>query len=153
MLPARALCFYRKGEGDDNDPYALVHGIDERRIGSLNKEGFVNSLLTTHYHMEYHSRKPVINSIAVASIDSAIMAFLHEPSLSLFDANCSGVMAVRPRNEWAYLWLAWNEELQSKNGEQSKEKKQIYVSLADRNLLTKVRDNAEKKLAIPITLS
>jgi hypothetical protein len=151
LLPARALCFYRKKiDGGDDIAHALVHGIDEGRKLST---GFVNSLLTTHYCMHYHhATKPVINSIPVASIDSAIMAFLHEPSASLFDSNHSGVMAVRPRNEWAYLWLAWNDELRNKNGEQSTEKKSHYVSLADGDLLKKVRDNAKKKLAIPIKL-
>jgi hypothetical protein len=51
-----------------------------------------------------------------------------------------------------YGWLAWNEELRAKNGEQSKGKKNNSVSLADGNLLTKVRDNAKKKLAIPKNL-
>jgi hypothetical protein len=83
LLPARALCFYRKkGEDGVDVPYALVHGINKKRKLS---PGFVNSLLTTHYHMHYHSTKPVINSIPVASIDSAIMAFLHERSTSLFN--------------------------------------------------------------------
>jgi hypothetical protein len=151
LLPARALCFYRKKEEEGVDvPYALVHGIDKKRKMSRD---FVNSLLTTHYHMHYRSNtKPVINSIPVASIDCAIMAFLHEPSELLFDANCSGIMAVRHRNEWAYLWLAWNEELRAKNGEQSEGKKNNYVSLADANLLRKVRDNAKKKLEIPKNL-
>jgi hypothetical protein len=32
LLPARALCFYRKKEEEGVDvPYALVHGIDKKR--------------------------------------------------------------------------------------------------------------------------
>jgi hypothetical protein len=151
LLPARVLCFFNKREGDDDEPQALVHGVDERSVGKLSK-GFSNSILTTHYRMDYLGEIPIIHSIPVASIDSAIMAFLHEPSELMFNAKSTGVMAVRPRNEWAYFWLAWNEELELKNRDQSKKKKPKYVSLADRNLLQAVRANAHKKLEIPITL-
>jgi hypothetical protein len=154
LLPARALCFYRKGEGDDGDPLALVHGVNEDSKGTVNN-GFFNTLLTTHYRLDYHARHrtPVITSIPVASIDSAIMAVLHKPSDSLFDSINSGVMAVRPRNQWAYFWLAWNEELRSINEGPTTKKKKKYVSLTDSNLLKVVRENAQKKLEIPIVLT
>jgi hypothetical protein len=77
------------------------------------------------------------------------MGYLHKPSKLLFDPTCKEVMIVRPRNEWAYLWLAWNEELEEAN----KGKKRVYVSLGDKAIISKVWANAEKKLEIPIELN
>ena len=64
-------------------------------------------------------------------------------------------MIVRPRREWAYLWIAWNEELQKANviDTSKRKKKQVYVSLGNKELMKNVRENAEQKLEIPINLN
>jgi hypothetical protein len=77
------------------------------------------------------------------------MGCLHKPSELLFNPEGREVMIVRSRNEWAYLWLAWNEELELAN----KRKKKLYVSLGDNDIIRRVRANAEKKLEIPIDLT
>jgi hypothetical protein len=163
MFPARVLCFYNKiDENGDQKPYALVHVVDENSKGKV--PGTVESLLTTHFRMAYYSRRrngrfvythPVIRSIPVESIDSSVMGCLHKPSKLLFDPNGREVMIVRPRNEWAYLWLAWNEVLRDANkiDTSKRRKKIVYVSLGDNEIIRLVRANVEKKLEIPIELN
>jgi hypothetical protein len=160
MFPARVLCFYTKKDEDGvQKPYALVHGVDESSQGKVRFT--VDSLLTTHFRMAYISRNgrglsvPFIQSVPVESIDSAVMGCLHKPSKLLFDSTCREVMIVRPRSEWAYLWLAWNEELEKANRIDTvkSKKKRVYVSLGDKAIISKVRVNAEKKLQLPIDLN
>jgi hypothetical protein len=154
MLPARVLCFYNKKVDDgEAKPYALVHVVDENSKGKV--KNTVDSLLTTHYKMEYFKRNrsasthPSIRSVPVESIDSAVIGCLHKPSKLLFDPHCRAVMIVRPRNEWAYLWISWNEELLEEN----KKKKRSYVSLGEKKLISRVRDNAAQKLTIQTDLN
>jgi hypothetical protein len=155
MFPAKVLCFYNKTEVDgERTPYALVHVVDEHSKGKVRTT--VDSLLTTHFRMAYIRRNgrvasydPLIRSVPVESIDSAVMGCLHKPSELLFNPEGREVMIVRSRNEWAYLWLAWNEELELAN----KRKKKLYVSLGDNDIIRRVRANAEKKLEIPIDLT
>jgi hypothetical protein len=160
MFPARVVCFYNKIEQDGSrKPYALVHGVDEKSKGKV--QSSVDSLLTTHYRMAYISRRnsrakpvPLIQSVPVASIDSAVMGYHKQPSKVLFDSTRREVMIVRPRSEWAYLWIAWNEELQKANKIEttSRRKKRVYVSLGNKLLISNVRFNVEQKLEIPIEL-
>jgi hypothetical protein len=160
MFPARVICFYNKIEADGTrKPYALVHGVDEKTKGKV--QSSVDSLLTTHFRMAYITRRnsrakpvPLIQSVPVASIDSAVMGYHKQPSKILFDCTCREVMIVRPRSEWAYLWLAWNEELQKANKRETTDfrRKKVYVSLGNKSLISNVRLNVEQKLEIPIDL-
>jgi hypothetical protein len=153
MIPARALCFYPKWDDTLQKmvPHALVHSVDENIIGKKFPGGYKDSILTRHYKMHYHRRMPTILSIPVASIDSAVMGFLHKPTKKLFDHESPGVMIVRPRNEWAYIWLAWNEELSKAN--KNSHKTNVYVSLSDEKLLSLIRKNIKEKLEIDISLT
>jgi hypothetical protein len=151
MIPARALCFYPKWDNtlQKNVPHALVHTVDENIIGKKFPGGYKDSILTRHYKMQYQRRMPTILSVPVASIDSAVVGFLHKRSPKLFDHESPGVMIVRPRNEWAYIWLAWNEELSKANRKRSND----YVSLSDEKLLSSIRKNIKEKLEIDISLT
>jgi hypothetical protein len=161
MFPSRVLCFYNKIEDDgERKPYALVHAVDEKSMGRV--PNTVSSLLTTHFRMAYipsngrgSSFKPSIRSVPVESIDSAVMGCLHKPSKVLFDHTCREVMIARPRNQWAYFWLAWNEVLEEANKVHTAKrgKPRLYASLGDKAIISKVRANAEKKLEIPIELN
>ena len=151
MIPARVLCFYPKWDNilQKNFPYALVHTVDESIIGKKFPGGYKDSILTRHYKMQYQRRMPTILRVPVASIDSAVVGYLHKRSPKLFDHESPGVMIVRPRNEWAYIWLAWNEELSKANRRRSND----YVSLSDEKLLSLIRKNIKEKLEIDISLT
>ena len=160
MFPARVLCFYNKIDEDGElKPHALVHEVDKNSKGKVRYT--IDSLLTTHFQMAYITRNsrsssvPLIQSVPVECIDSSVMGYLHKPSESLFDVSCKDIMIVRPRSEWAYLWIAWNEELQKANviDTSKRKKKQVYVSLGNKELMKNVRENAEQKLEIPINLN
>jgi len=106
LYPARCLAFYKKRNSDNESVQimALIHGADKYKghASSL----FTDTLLTSHHVFEYTStQKPKIYAIPVASIESAVMCFYHQPSKdknTLFDATHNGFMMIRPRNEWAY---------------------------------------------------
>ncbi len=107
LYPARCLAFYKKRNSDNESVQimALIHGADKYKghASSL----FTDTLLTSHHVFEYTStKKPKIYAIPVASIESAVMCFYHQPSKdknTLFDATHNGFMMIRPRNEWAYV--------------------------------------------------
>jgi hypothetical protein len=153
MIPARALCFYPKWDNflQKMVPYALVHGVDQSIIGKKLSGGHKDSILTRHYKMQYQRRMPTILSVPVASIDSAVVGFMHKPTPKLFDPESTGVMIVRPRNEWAYIWLAWNEELSKANWRSTRNNE--YVSLSNEKLLSSIRKNIKEKLEIDISLT
>jgi hypothetical protein len=153
MIPARALCFYPKWDNflQKMVPYALVHGVDQSISGKKLSGGYKDSILTRHYKMQYQRRMPTILSVPVASIDSAVVGFMHKPTPQLFDPESTGVMIVRPRNEWAYIWLAWNEELSKANRRSTRNNE--YVSLSNEKLLSSIRKNIKEKLEIDISLT
>ena len=108
MFPAKCICFYKKPSTDgDQLLMALVHVVDEKSQGKVS--GFLDSPLTCHYYMKYLRGQPVLHSVPLASINSGLLCVLHVHSSLLFDPIHKGVMVVRPRNEWAYVWLVvWN---------------------------------------------
>jgi hypothetical protein len=153
MIPARALCFFPKWDDhlQKRVPHALVHCVDHKIVGKRFPGDYKDSILVRHYKMHYQRRMPTILSVPVASIDSAVVGFLHKPTTKLFDHESPGVMIIRPRNEWAYIWLAWNEELSETNRKRSRTNG--YVSLSDDGLLSRIRKNIKEKLEIDISLT
>ena len=129
---------------------ALVHVVDEKSQGKVS--GFLDSPLTCHYYMKYLRGQPVLHSVPLASINSGLLCVLHVHSSLLFDPIHKGVMVVRPRNEWAYVWLAWNEVLVEANSEdkfrRSKRRPhRRYVSMGDKQLLKRVIQKSDELLA------
>jgi hypothetical protein len=157
FFPARVLCFYNKTEEDgEQKPYALVHVVDEASKGKV--KNTIDSLLTTHFRMAYSSKfnrrltsVPTIRSVPVESIDSCLMGYLHKPSKLLFNSASKEVMIVTQRSEWAYHWLAFNEEMMKAT--KVVRGKTVYVSLGNKEFISKVRANAKQKLEIPIELN
>jgi len=132
LLPAQCLTFYRK----DNQLLALVHSVDVASDGKVS--GYTNSVLTTHYNMQYsRSGSPSVYSINCAAIDSSMLAIFHNPSTFLCDSVKKAVMIVRPRNEWAYAWYEWNRHLLTKNGNRSSSKP--FVDLGSADMVSTVR--------------
>jgi hypothetical protein len=64
-------------------------------------------------------------------------------------------MIVQPRSEWAYLWIAWYEELEKADNFSAvgNKKTKVDVLLGDKEIISKVRLNAEEKLKLPIDLN
>ena len=150
IYPARCMCFYNKyDENGIESLHALVHVTDETTCGRV--KGFTNSVLTTHYKMKYHRSQPVFYSVMLEAIDCAVLCFQHVPSNTLFDPYNAGLMTVRPRNEWAYAWLAWTEILEEQNAEakyrRSKRRQaRRYVSMGDPRIIKMVQANVESYL-------
>jgi hypothetical protein len=149
--PAKVVCFYkRKNDGEDSfSLYALVHVVDEKSMGKV--RGFTNTFLSTHYNMKYERGQPTLYSVPVASIDFAVLAFPHESQSALFNPNKRGVCIVRPRNEWAYLWLAWNDVLKEENSldahhSRRRRDDRRYISFNTRHVLKKVKDRLQTYL-------
>jgi hypothetical protein len=151
MFPAKCICFYKKHSSDgDQNLMAVVHIVDEKSQGKV--AGFVDSPLTCHYYMKYLRGQPVLHSIPLASIDSGLLCVWHVHSSLLFDRINKGVMVVRPRNEWAYVWLAWNDVLVDANSEEKFRKSKRrphrrYASLGDKALIKSVIQRTDELLA------
>ena len=151
MFPAKCICFYRKPSLDgDQHLMALVHVVDEKSQGKV--PGFLDSPLMSHYYMKYLRGQPVLHSIPLASINSGLLCVSHIHSSMLFDRNNKGVMVVRPRNEWAYVWLAWNEVLVEANSEEKfrrskRRPHRRYVSMGDKQVIKSVIQKSDELLA------
>ena len=156
--PAKVVCFYRRASessdgslDDENNLCALVHVVDERSLGRL--RGYSNTFLCTHYNLKYERGQPTLYSVPLASIDYAILAFPHDSHPNLFNPNKRGVCVVRPRNEWAYLWLAWNDVLKEENSltaHQARKRRddRRYVSFNGRQILQKVKNKLQMYLSV-----
>jgi hypothetical protein len=151
MFPARCVCFYKTGRNDGyQDLMALVHVVDEKSKGKV--AGFSDSPLTCHYYMKYLRGLPALHSVPLASINSGLLAVLHVHTSLLFDRINRGVMVVRPRNEWAYVWLAWNEVLMEANSEEKfrrskRRPHRRYVSMGDKTIIKTVIQKSDELLA------
>jgi hypothetical protein len=157
LYPAKVVCFYKKSvqgsvDADDGSNLcALVHVVDEKTMGKV--KGFSNTFLSTHYNLKYERGQPTLYSVPLASIDCAILAFPHESHASLFNPNKRGVCVVRPRNEWAYLWLAWNDVLTAENSlvsHQARKRRndRRYVSFNGHHIVQKVKNKLQAYLSI-----
>ena len=157
--PAKVVCFYKRS-CNRNDPilddssnlYALVHVVDEKSLGKV--RGYSNTFLSTHYNLKYERGQPTLYSVPLAAIDCAILAFPHEPQNTLFNPNKRGVCVVRPRNEWAYVWIAWNHILQEENStgaHQARKRRddRRYISFNTRHVLQKVKIKLLEYLSVP----
>lgn len=152
LFPARCLAFYQKNDCDDpvGSPQlmALVHGADSKRPEGTGRRD--STMLTSQFFLEYtNTKKPKIYAIPVTTIESAVLCFPHEPSprqdaSSLFDSRNVGIMVVRPRNEWAYVWMAWIDTLRESNCSTRVKKRKAYVDLGGPNEMRGVT----KKLAM-----
>jgi hypothetical protein len=106
--------------------------------------GYSNTFLSNHYNLKYERGQPTLYSVPLASIDCAILAFPHEPQATLFNPNKRGVCVVRPRNEWAYLWIAWNDVLKEENSPvahnaRRRRNDRRFISFNTRHVLQKVK--------------
>lgn len=164
LYPARCLAFYTKKNPDTGEiveTKALVHGTNLPSPDQVIVHK--DTLLTSHYYFEWESntskRKrndevvvwhPKIYSINVSSIESSVMWFPHKvpgsnPRSPPFDPSNTGIMVVRPRNEWAYLWMAWNKALRQRN-KTNVSRNKVYVDLADDHLVRQVRKKLDEIL-------
>lgn len=157
VYPAKVVCFYKRSNVDSvmtDDAchlFALVHVVDEKSSGKVH--GYSNTFLSTHYNMKYERGQPTLYSVPLASIDCAILAFPHQSQSTLFNPNKRGVCVVRPRNEWAYLWIAWNHVLKDENSvaaHQARKRRddRRYISFNTRHVLHKVKNKVDEYLSI-----
>lgn len=141
LLPAKCLCFFRKicPVTRNEEVLALIHSVDPKSKGKV--VGHIDTLLTTNYRMEFDNKgRPVTHVVPVASIDSPIRCFQHAPSTHVFNANSPGITYLLPRNHWAYMWMALNDELtESNSAEKIKQRKGKLNSLSSNLWLESVR--------------
>ena len=150
LYPARCLAFYQKQNCEDGliQLMALVHGADKPK--SRGSSLFMDTLLTSHYAFEYtSSKKPQIYAVPVATIESAVLCFHHEPpkEAALFDSLHNGFMLVRPRNEWAYVWLAWSEILRESNSPTRVSNRRSFVDLGSEHVVRQVRRKLQEYMS------
>ena len=108
---------------------ALIQSVDVKSDGKVT--ACRNSVLVSHYKMDTsRAGTPIVYSINCASIDSSLLCFTLE-------LNMPSVMIVRPRNEWAYAWYVWNEELRKRNTNRTIAKP--MVDLGSEEIIMKVR--------------
>ena len=141
LLPAQCLAFYKS----NGQCMAIVQSVDIDSIGRVN--GYSNSLLTTHYHMQCNrTGVPTLYTVNCASIDSTVLAIDHDKAGCVLATNTRrSVMVVRSRNEWAYAWVVWNRYLKVKNNNRTQAKP--FVDLGTESMITKVRKLVEESLA------
>ncbi len=138
--------------GNDNSSlFALVHVVDEKSVGKV--RGYTNTFMSTHYNLKYERGQPTLYSVPVASIDFAVLAFPHDSHTNLFNPNKRGICVVRPRNEWAYLWLAWNVVLKEENSLEAhaarkRRDDRRYISFNTRHVLQKVKKQLDEYLSL-----
>lgn len=86
----------------------------------------------------------------MATIESAVLCFPHEPPKdnTLFHATNNGFMLVRPRNEWAYVWIAWTEILRESNSPNRVSNRKAYVDLGSEHVVRKVRKKLQEYMAL-----
>ena len=141
LLPAKCLCFYRKIclVTRNKEILALIHSVDPTSKGKV--AGHIDTLLTTNYRMEFDRQgRPLTHVVPVVSIDSPIRCFQHVPSKEVFNASSPGITYLLPRNHWAYMWMAMNEELtESNSAEKIKQRKGKLNSLSSSLWLESVR--------------
>ena len=116
LLPAKCLCFYPKvcEETGNQEIMALVHTADQHSKGRV--AGYTDTLLTRNFRMQFDNKGcPVTHVVPVASIDSAIRCFSHDPNKGLCDGSSPGITYLLPRNHWAYMWIAMNEAIHESN--------------------------------------
>jgi len=139
LLPAQCLTFYKKGE----ECMAIVQSVDIQSDGRVS--GYRNSVLTSHYIMQCSkSGIPTLFSVSCGSIDCTILGFDHRKDNSILQFSRRSVMTVRPRNEWAYAWIIWNQLLKVKNKNRSISRP--YVDLGSDDLIGKVRRLIQEKV-------
>ena len=145
--PARVLSFY-SGE-NDKQKYALVH-----TSSTLKGREYQDTLLIAHRHLEYlgkDSATPRVSSIELESIERPLMTIPHRSTKTMFDASNNGFMCVRPRDEWSYLWIAWNDILMKKNknvGSIIGKRKTMgkYINLNDTTMICETRESVTRML-------
>lgn len=108
---ARALAFYCGEDGVNK--YAIVQTSD-----IVKGNAYQDSLLVTHRKLRYIGNNgdlPALISVELETIERPLLAIPHRPPRDVLDAENNGFMCVRPRDEWPYVWIAWNYHLKRKN--------------------------------------
>jgi len=158
--PARCVAFFENKSFSPPQMMAIVHGADVDKSDN-------DTLLASRYVMEYEgdfgNRRPKLYAIDIDSIETVVLCLPLIPKegpFTLFlDEHRAGILALRPRNEWAYVWMAWTEILMKMNApvthmaiSSKKAAARItninpissYVDLGDSDMIGKVRDNLKK---------
>lgn len=149
QLPAKCLCFFRIPDKEEQTTHredsimALIHTVDEDSVGKVT--GRTDSLLTRHFNMQFDKKgNPKMYIVPVASIDSAIRCFSHASSKSLFNPEAPGITYVLPRNQWAYMWMAFNDILEKYNTDDEMENRKHKLASLDKKLfLEAIRDRCD----------
>ena len=126
MIPGKVICFYI---GYGNSVKALIHiAKTEERDNKFND----NTLLTRNFNTSYISSKnrdePEIIIVEAKSINRSILVFEHvddEMGGSPPFTRPGKILTIRPRNEWAPLFLECCKILKSKKLKFNREQQEI----------------------------
>ena len=121
VYPGKVLALYEDLDGKFK---ALIHSTDYKTPNKV--EGpFGDSRLVTHYRLHFDSSgEPTLYSVPFEDIMGCVMAYeavLYDEPLvrKVRDAAARRqhtVMVIRPRRDWAMLFLHWMKELKARQG-------------------------------------
>ena len=114
--PAKVLAFYVNGSGEKK---AMIQSV-EYKTQACCEGPYGDSRLVTHYRKEFqHNGRPSLRSIPVEDIKATLLACESMPNkhspipgiIPLTDRKLHTVMIIRPRSEWARLFMEWTREI------------------------------------------
>ena len=121
LYPAKVLALYRTR--NDATLKALVHSVDYK-LPTCPEGPFGDSKLMTHYRKEFVANgKPGMRSVAVTDIRHTALVYeaIADPTMPVPPIVRSAtlqkrhtVMVVRPRDEWATLFIRWAREMKER---------------------------------------
>ncbi|MFM8622264.1 MAG: hypothetical protein ACKOB3_02645, partial [Holophagaceae bacterium] len=146
--PGRCLGFYKKkipasppNQEEKIQLMVLVHGADVLRTNHR------ETVLFSHYFLQYSQGplSPKIYALEIEDILCPIFCVFKNPHETLFDPNKNQFLAVRPRKEWAHIWITWNEALKEANSKTQVDARTggKLINMADKNLIESVRKKLE----------
>jgi len=131
-FPAKLLCLYKD---EKNRMKALVHSVEDK-MKSRREGRYGDSLLVRHYRRQFLKKgrrcnfvaSPEVYSIYVSDIVCTLLAYEAKPSSDCplppqmpYDERLKHTVAViRPRQEWAELFLDWTQELRERQADNGK---------------------------------
>lgn len=120
--PAKVLALYE--DSITGKMKALVHAT-AYKLGTNIEGPYGDSRLVTHYRLEFDRRgAPQLYSVPLDDILSCILAYEAVPYPSPLVPKVTSparqkehtVLTIRPRKEWARLFLTWSREIRTRQG-------------------------------------
>ena len=121
-FPAKILAIY---QNNNQEMKVLVHSVEYKTEIGCESLAKGDSRLITHYRQEFlENGHPALRSVYLSDIDQSVLVYQFKkynpsplpPKVSLSaERRSHTVMVIKPRNEWAKLFIDWTRELKWRN--------------------------------------